>query len=213
MSKSNSAVLKIMWKWVEPQKKSTTSNPFYWILKDKKANTMSAGYVLFRLDLPLNMKPAAAGDPEAKADSCIQFADRLNIKASVCSCTCCSDQSFTCIWSVLVSAAAGTAGRKLCWAVISERSWRNGYRIFLNLFFTSMKLLFHSLAWILRTAWPEKLWRGHWNRMQRADPKRQSWRKRQTAKILWGQTESAIKLVINKSGGACIFFFCASCVW
>lgn len=142
-----------------------------------------------------------------------QFADRLNIKASVCSCTCCSDQSFTCIWSVLVSAAAGTAGRKLCWAVISERSWRNGYRIFLNLFFTSMKLLFHSLAWILRTAWPEKLWRGHWNRMQRADPKRQSWRKRQTAKILWGQTESAIKLVINKSGGACIFFFCASCVW
>ena len=71
MSKSNSAVLKIMWKRVEPQKKSTTSNPFYWILKDKKANTMSAGYVLFRLDLPLNMKPAAAGDPEAKADSCI----------------------------------------------------------------------------------------------------------------------------------------------
>lgn len=39
---------------------------------------------------------------------------------------------------------------------------------------TSIKLLFHNLAWILRTAWPEKLWRGHWNRTQRADPKRQS---------------------------------------
>lgn len=44
-----------------------------------------------------------------------------------------------------------------------------------NMFFTSMKLLFHSRAWILRTARPEKLWRGHWNRMQRADPSRQSW--------------------------------------
>lgn len=30
-----------------------------------------------------------------------------------------------------------------------------------NMFFTSMKLLFHSLAWILRTACPEKLWSGH----------------------------------------------------
>lgn len=32
---------------------------------------MSVGYVLLLLDLALKMKPAAAGDPEAKADSCI----------------------------------------------------------------------------------------------------------------------------------------------
>lgn len=41
---------------------------------------------------------------------------------------------------------------------------------------TSIKLLFHSLAWILRTAWSERLWSGHWKSTQRADPRRQSWK-------------------------------------
>lgn len=72
--------------------------------------------------------------------------------------------------------ATVTAAQKLRWRVMRNKVlmywWQNFY------FFTSMKLLFHSLAWILRTAWPEKLWRGHWNRTQRADPKRQSWRKK-----------------------------------
>lgn len=47
-----------------------------------------------------------------------------------------------------------------------------------NSWLTSIKLLFQSLAWILRTACPENLCRGHWKRTHRAEPKRQSCREK-----------------------------------
>lgn len=132
---------------------------------------------MFLWDLPLNIKPAA-GDSGVEADRCIHsLTDCLNIKA----------------WFLHAVAAVihhslplHQCERERALNVMCSKvrlTW--GWQDFFFFFFTSMKLLFHSLAWILRTAWPEKLWRGHWNRTQRADPKRQSWRGKRTAEHSW----------------------------
>lgn len=76
------------------------------------------------------------------------------------------------IQSGKASASGGqkTVGQKVSWSVMCRAD------AMMRESFTSMKLPFHSLACTLRTAFPERLCRGHWNSTQRADPKRQSWK-------------------------------------
>lgn len=79
-----------------------------------------------------------------------------------------------------------------------------------ELFLTSMKLLFQSLAWILRTACPEMLWRGHWNRTQRAEPRRQSWGGKGELRWAFIKREMHRKLYISRALSAHIFLFFSS---